>query len=160
MVFSVYSGFLHQLNWPPRYYWNIVESGVKQHNPPTHQPQLRCIHKRKFLKGRYYLLCAVNHLIVFCFIVCLRQVSSSIAICMYETCLHTINQQHDDIRMGTLIRKMLPCHWILRNCTFPFTGMKSICYSPDSLTSHLKVQTKVYFILLFVHPQPDDVIFE
>jgi hypothetical protein len=64
-----------------------------------HQPQLRCIHKRKFLKGRYYLLCVVNHLIVFCFIVCLRQVSSFIAICMYETCLHTINQQHDDIRI-------------------------------------------------------------
>ena len=23
--------FLHQLNWPPRYFWNIVESGVKHH---------------------------------------------------------------------------------------------------------------------------------
>ena len=22
-------GFLHQLNWPPRYNWNIVESGIK-----------------------------------------------------------------------------------------------------------------------------------
>ena len=27
-VFSGYSGFLH---WPPRYNWNIVESGVKNH---------------------------------------------------------------------------------------------------------------------------------
>jgi hypothetical protein len=27
----VFSGFLHQLNWPPRYNWNIVESGVKHH---------------------------------------------------------------------------------------------------------------------------------
>jgi hypothetical protein len=26
-------GFLHQQNWPPRYSWNIVESGVKHHNP-------------------------------------------------------------------------------------------------------------------------------
>ena len=25
--------FLHQKNWPPRYNWNIVESGVKHHNP-------------------------------------------------------------------------------------------------------------------------------
>ena len=25
-------GFLHQYNWPPRYNWNIVESGAKQHN--------------------------------------------------------------------------------------------------------------------------------
>ena len=25
--------FLHQLNWPPRYSWNIVDSGVKHHNP-------------------------------------------------------------------------------------------------------------------------------
>ena len=28
VVFSRSSGFLHQLNWPPRYNWNIVESGV------------------------------------------------------------------------------------------------------------------------------------
>jgi len=32
MVFSGYSGFLHHYNWPPRYNWNIVESGVKHHN--------------------------------------------------------------------------------------------------------------------------------
>ena len=24
--------FLHQLNWPPRYNWNIVESDIKHHN--------------------------------------------------------------------------------------------------------------------------------
>ena len=24
---------LHQYNWPPQYNWNIVESGVKHHNP-------------------------------------------------------------------------------------------------------------------------------
>jgi len=33
VVFSKYSGFLHQWNWPPRYNWNIVESCVKYHNP-------------------------------------------------------------------------------------------------------------------------------
>ena len=27
------SGFLHQENWPPRYNWNIVESGVKHNSP-------------------------------------------------------------------------------------------------------------------------------
>jgi len=27
----VFFGFLHQQNWPPRYNWSIVESGVKQH---------------------------------------------------------------------------------------------------------------------------------
>ena len=27
------TGFLHQLKWPPRYNWNIVESGVKHHKP-------------------------------------------------------------------------------------------------------------------------------
>jgi len=32
VVFSGYSGFLHQLNWLPRYNWNIFESGVKHHN--------------------------------------------------------------------------------------------------------------------------------
>ena len=34
VVLSEYSGFLHQLNWPPRYNRNIVESGVK-HRKPT-----------------------------------------------------------------------------------------------------------------------------
>jgi hypothetical protein len=29
--FSRSSGFLHQSNWPSRYNWNIVESGVKHH---------------------------------------------------------------------------------------------------------------------------------
>jgi hypothetical protein len=32
VIFSGYSGFLHQYNWPSRYNWNIVESGVKHHN--------------------------------------------------------------------------------------------------------------------------------
>jgi hypothetical protein len=31
VIFSRYSSFLHQYNWPPRYNWNIVESGVKHH---------------------------------------------------------------------------------------------------------------------------------
>ena len=36
VVFSVYSSFFHQLNWQSPYNWNIVESGVKHHNPnPT-----------------------------------------------------------------------------------------------------------------------------
>ena len=33
MVLSGFSGFFHQWNWPPRYNWNIVESGVKHNNP-------------------------------------------------------------------------------------------------------------------------------
>ena len=40
VVFSGYSGFLHQKNWPSRYNWNIVESGVKHHK--TNQPWLIC----------------------------------------------------------------------------------------------------------------------
>ena len=36
VVFSAYSGFLHQWNWSPRYSWNIVESGCKHHN---HNPE-------------------------------------------------------------------------------------------------------------------------
>ena len=33
VIFSWYSGFLHQWNWPPRYNWNIVESDMKRHSP-------------------------------------------------------------------------------------------------------------------------------
>jgi hypothetical protein len=32
VVFSIYTEFLHQYNWPPRYSWNIVECGVKHYN--------------------------------------------------------------------------------------------------------------------------------
>ena len=34
VVYSWYSGFFHQLNWPPLCNWNIIESGIKHHNPP------------------------------------------------------------------------------------------------------------------------------
>jgi hypothetical protein len=34
--FLRYSGFLHQNYCPPRYNWNIVESGIKCYKP-THQ---------------------------------------------------------------------------------------------------------------------------
>ena len=34
VVFSMHSGLLHQWNRSPRYNCNIVESGVKYHNPP------------------------------------------------------------------------------------------------------------------------------
>jgi hypothetical protein len=33
VVFSGYSGFLHQKKWLPWYNWNIVKSGIKHHNP-------------------------------------------------------------------------------------------------------------------------------
>ena len=32
VVFSVYSGFLQQYNWPPQYSWNIVETFVQHHS--------------------------------------------------------------------------------------------------------------------------------
>jgi hypothetical protein len=47
----VFSGFLHQLNWPPRYNWNIVESGIKHHKP--NQPIIMYLQERDTLKTRY-----------------------------------------------------------------------------------------------------------
>ena len=32
-IFSEYSGFLHKLNWLPRYSWNVDESGAKHQKP-------------------------------------------------------------------------------------------------------------------------------
>ena len=32
VVFSGYSGFLHQLKWPPWYKWYIAEGGVRHYN--------------------------------------------------------------------------------------------------------------------------------
>jgi hypothetical protein len=44
VVFSGYSGFLHQENWPSRYNWNIVESGIKHHKPSLNQTMLYWVH--------------------------------------------------------------------------------------------------------------------
>ena len=52
VVFSGYSCFLHQENWPPLYNWNIVESGVKLHKTKPNQtilmPHIIC-HKNNLL---------------------------------------------------------------------------------------------------------------
>ena len=48
VVFSGYSGFLHQQNWPPRYSWNIVESGVKHHQP-TNLECISCVKSGDFI---------------------------------------------------------------------------------------------------------------
>ena len=37
VVFSGYSGFFHQSNWPPRYNWNTVEVALKHPNLKTCQ---------------------------------------------------------------------------------------------------------------------------
>ena len=42
VVLSGYSGFLHQENWPPRYNWNITESSIKHHKPPTSTMSYLC----------------------------------------------------------------------------------------------------------------------
>ena len=38
VVFSWYSGFPDQYNWPPRYNWNSVESSVKHNKPNQTKP--------------------------------------------------------------------------------------------------------------------------
>ena len=37
VVFSGYSGFIHQLNWQPWYNWITAKSGVKHHKPTNNQ---------------------------------------------------------------------------------------------------------------------------
>ena len=51
VVFSVYSGFLHQWNWMPRYNWNIVESGIKHHKPNHTKPSSHLRFKMVQQKG-------------------------------------------------------------------------------------------------------------
>ena len=59
MVFSVYSCFIHQLNWPPRYNWNIVESCVKPHLPKI---QVILLNYKIYVPFIYnnHLICRVN----------------------------------------------------------------------------------------------------
>ena len=53
VVFSGYSGFHHQCNWPLRYNLTIVESGVKHHKP-TNQSKVISFKERCV---QYVLLC-------------------------------------------------------------------------------------------------------
>jgi hypothetical protein len=69
VVFFGHSRFFHQWNWQPWYSWNIVENGVKHHNP--------------------HLYALINNLILFaedweynlCFFFCVKQL-------LKKTCLH------------------------------------------------------------------------
>ena len=49
----VFSGFLHQLNWPPQYDWNIVESSVRHHN--SHPYTCTCISRKQLLLIFFYI---------------------------------------------------------------------------------------------------------
>ena len=49
-MFSGFSGFLHQYNWPPRYNRNIVESGVKHHQAENKQQKKTIIVIKESLK--------------------------------------------------------------------------------------------------------------
>ena len=66
VVFSGYPVFLHQSNWPPRYNWNIVESGVKHHKPNllntcTQNIQLNV---RNNTQSFNYIVCGFNRFIL------------------------------------------------------------------------------------------------
>ena len=41
--FSEYLWFPSPINWPPRNYWNIVESGVKHHKPNPSKSNFRIV---------------------------------------------------------------------------------------------------------------------
>jgi len=59
VVFSGYSIFLYQWNWPQRYNWNIVESGVK-HNKPNPYPlsaQIPCL---LYFYGKHFSYCIIS----------------------------------------------------------------------------------------------------
>ena len=60
VVFSWYSGFHYQYNWQPQYSWNIIESGVKHHNPNplyvSYSHSESCILKYKAFFTVYWLV--------------------------------------------------------------------------------------------------------
>ena len=43
VVFTSSSSFLHQWNWPPRYNWNIVESGIEHHQTNISVGRIKCV---------------------------------------------------------------------------------------------------------------------
>jgi hypothetical protein len=81
VVFSGYSGFLHQLNWPARYNWNIVESGVKHHQTN------KLTYKNQYLNIKYKVRgdCSfVDN------VSCTRKQRISILNCLYLICFPII----------------------------------------------------------------------
>ena len=63
-VFSGYSGFLHQWNWLPRHNWNIVESGIKHHNPNTNIQYTLLLTDQIFLMPNEYFFFNFNYIMV------------------------------------------------------------------------------------------------
>ena len=54
VVFSGYSSFLHQYNWLPPYNWNIVESGIKHHNPNPYYRSKLNFHETYIIISHFY----------------------------------------------------------------------------------------------------------
>ena len=64
VICSVYSGFLHLWNWPPRYNWNIVESGVKHYKPNqiiSHDDSYRHLQTRR---GKWWIIILTNNMYI------------------------------------------------------------------------------------------------
>ena len=76
VVFSGYSGFLHQLNWSPRYNWNIVESGVNHHQ--TNKQQQTSINLTSLMPWKLYANKHQVWLWRICFLYCFFLSSNSI----------------------------------------------------------------------------------
>ena len=59
VVFSWYSGFLHQWSWLRCYNWNIVESGVKHHNP--NPDKFLCISYKDIWQDYIYTFMTISY---------------------------------------------------------------------------------------------------
>jgi hypothetical protein len=77
VVFSGFSGFLHQSNWPPRNNWNIVESGAKHHQANEQILSMRYPYGSRslFFKNLqmecifHYIFSAMFSCIIYCFVI-------------------------------------------------------------------------------------------
>jgi len=80
VVFSGYSGFHHQWNWPQRYNWSIVESGGKHHNTNL-RCNNSCLSQRMGMKDRSRpFLAATMPLLLFEIYICGPLVVRSVAL--------------------------------------------------------------------------------
>ena len=58
--------FLHQQDWPTRYNWNIVEGGIKNHNPnPIHQEvKSNMFYDMVLIPYSIYLFCSIQYVLI------------------------------------------------------------------------------------------------
>ena len=114
-------GFLHQKNWPPRYNWNIVESGVKQHQTTYMCNRYRTIETKEAVCIGYILTRTQHHVATSKETVIVR---SDLLSFQCQTLNHLTFKGYQNTSCCLLTRYIVCKHLQVNNIYWPITHLK------------------------------------